>query len=279
MTNRREFLGVTVGTALLGSGLLNGTTPGQCQPPARDIHAELMQGWQGNEAIAMVLYDGFTLLDFFGPHHMFLLMSGAKLHLVSASLEPLKSEGGIEIRPTMTFDECPQELDVLFVPGGTEGTLKAMEDRRTLDFLADRAEHTKWISSVCTGSLLLAAAGLLDGYRATSHWLARPALSQFGSTPVDERVVIDRNRITGAGVTAGMDLGLTLVGKLRGDTFAQAAQLFAEYDPRPPYHSGSCLTAPPEIVTLLREMHTPFTDKVAAIAAKKQQSSAKTDPQ
>lgn len=279
MTNRREFLGATVGTALLGAGLLNSSSQALCQSPQQDVHTELMRGWTGDESIAMVLYEGFTLLDLFGPHHMFLLMSGAKVHLVSASRDPLTAEGGIQIRPTMTFDECPENLDVLLVPGGTAGTLKAMEDDRLLDFLANRKNTAKWISSVCTGSLVLAAAGLLDGFRATSHWLARPALSKFGAIPVDERVVIDRNRITGAGVTAGIDLGLTLVGQLRGDTLAKGAQLFAEYDPHPPYQSGSCLTAPPEIVSLLREMHAPFANAAAEIAARSHRLPSKTSPQ
>ncbi len=261
MSTRRDFLSAAVAAAVAGT-----TTKSWAQEPQGDVHAELMKGWTGDEVIAMVLYEGFTPLDLFGPHHMFILMGGAKVHLVAETRDPVTAEGSVKVAPTMTFDECPEKLTVLFVPGGTQGTLDAMKSDKIRDFVAQRGSQADWVTSVCTGSLVLAAAGLLDGYKATSHWLARPVLAEFGATPVDERVVIDRNRVTGAGVTAGLDLGLNLVGKFRGDTYAQGSQLFAEYDPHPPYNSGSCKTAPPAIVSTLREMHASFNEAAKEIA-------------
>lgn len=261
MPTRRDFLSATLAAAVAGT---SAQTWGQ--ELKKNVHAELMKGWTGDEEIAMVLYEGFTPLDLFGPHHMFILMGGAKVHLVAETRDPIKAEGGVVITPTMSFEECPQKLTVLFVPGGSQGTLEAMKSDKVRNFVSKRGAQANWVASVCTGSLVLAAAGLLDGYKATSHWLARPALAEFGATPIDERVVIDRNRITGAGVTAGLDLGLSLVGKFRGDTYAMGSQLFAEYDPHPPYNAGSCETAPPEIVSALRVMHSSFNEEAKRIA-------------
>lgn len=261
MSTRRDFFAATIAAAAAGT-----TTRAWAQEPKNDVHTELMKGWIGDEVIAMVLYDGFTPLDLFGPYHMFTLMGGANVHLVAETRDPIAAEGSVKVTPTMTFDECPEDLTVLFVPGGTQGTLKAMKSDKVRSFVKQRGKRADWVASVCTGSLVLAAAGLLDGYKATSHWLARPILADFGAKPVNERVVIDRNRVTGAGVTAGLDLGLSLVGKFRGDTYAMGAQLFAEYDPHPPYGSGSCETAPPEIVSTLREMHASFNESAMTIA-------------
>lgn len=260
MSTRRDFLSAAVVAAVSGAA-----TKSWSQEPTTDAHADLMKGWHGDEEIAMVVYDGFTALDLFGPHHMFILMNGAKINLVSATLDPVATDG-TQIQPTMTFDDCPDDLTVLFVPGGSSGTLNAMKNDVIVDFLADRGKKAEWVASVCTGSLLLGAAGLLDGYKATSHWLSREVLAEFGATPVNERVVVDRNRITGAGVTAGIDLGLSLAGKFRGDAYAQGCQLFAEYDPAPPYDAGSEEKAPAAITAMLRGMHTSFNDSALAIA-------------
>jgi cyclohexyl-isocyanide hydratase len=157
------------------------------------------------------------------------------------------SDTGIGIQPTDTFETCPRDLDVLFVPGGF-GQQRIMNDSEVLAFLADRAPRSRYVTSVCSGSLLLGAAGLLKGYKATSHWAAREGLRMFGAEPVEGRVVVDRNRVTGGGVTAGIDFGLVLLAKLRGDDAARLTQLAMEYDPEPPFDAGSPEAAGPAII-------------------------------
>jgi cyclohexyl-isocyanide hydratase len=189
--------------------------------------------------IALVAYPQFTALDLLGPHHVLSMLPGTKVHIVAASRAPVTSDLGLTVVPTMGFDECPADLTVLLLPGGTTGTLAAMQDPLLQAFVRDRGARAQWVCSVCTGSLVLAAAGLLKGYRATSHWATLPLLSLLGVTPVAERVVRDRNRLTGAGVTAGLDFGLTLVAELSDAAFAGKVQLLAEYDPEPPFDTGS----------------------------------------
>jgi cyclohexyl-isocyanide hydratase len=195
--------------------------------------------------IGMLLYPGLTLLDLIGPQTVFSWF--ANTHLVWKTMDPIVSDTGIRIQPTRTFESCPSKLDILFVPGGF-GQQQLMDDAEALAFLADRAAESKYVTSVCSGSLLLGAAGLLKGYKATSHWATRDALSAFGAEPVDARVVVDRNRITGGGVTAGIDFGLVLLAKLRGDEAAKLTQLAMEYDPEPPFLSGSPKTAESSII-------------------------------
>jgi cyclohexyl-isocyanide hydratase len=195
--------------------------------------------------IGMLLYPGLTLLDLIGPHTVFSWF--ANIHLVWKTTDLVRTDTGIGVKPNATFATCPRELDVLFVPGGF-GQSKLMSDAEVLSFLADRGSRAKYVTSVCSGSLLLAAAGLLNGYKATSHWAAREGLAAFGAIPTDARVVADRNRITGGGVTAGIDFGLVVLAKLRGDDAAKFTQLAMEYDPEPPFNSGSPKTADPAIV-------------------------------
>jgi cyclohexyl-isocyanide hydratase len=195
--------------------------------------------------IGMLLYPGLTLLDLIGPQTVFSWF--ANTHLVWKTKDLVYSDTGIGMQPTATFDTCPRELDILFVPGGF-GQQQIMDDAEVLAFLADRGRSAKYITSVCSGSLLLGAAGLLKGYKATSHWAARDGLTAFGAVPTEARVVVDRNRITGGGVTAGIDFGLVILAKLRGDNAAKLTQLAMEYDPEPPFQSGSPKTAGPAIV-------------------------------
>jgi cyclohexyl-isocyanide hydratase len=195
--------------------------------------------------IAMLLYPGLTLLDLIGPATVFSWF--ANIHLVWKTKDLVHSDTGVGVQPNSTFATCPRELDILFVPGGF-GQQEHMTDAEVLGFLADRAPTAKYVTSVCGGSLLLGAAGLLQGYKATSHWSAREALTAFGAEPVEGRVVVDRNRITGGGVTAGIDFGLVLLAKLRGDEAAKLSQLAMEYDPDPPFDAGSPETAGPAIV-------------------------------
>lgn len=207
---------------------------------------------QGEEQIAMLLYPGFTALDFVGPYH-FLAGMGATVHLVTnqSDLRPVPSDLGMAVQPTVTMADCPTHLTVLFTPGGTSGTLAAARDGATIDFMRDRASRATYVTSVCTGSLILGVAGVLRGRRATSHWCVVPLLSQFGATPERSRVVRDGNVITGAGVSAGIDFGISLVEELRGRMMAEAGVLMAEYAPEPPVTGGTLETARPEIAELL----------------------------
>jgi putative intracellular protease/amidase len=219
----------------------------------------------GSEQIAFLIYPEFTALDMVGPHHMLTSLMGAKTHLVAKSREPIKSDTGLVVVPSATFDECPMDLDIICVPGGTAGTLAAMQDDATIAFLRDRGARAKHVTSVCTGSLVLGAAGLLDGYEATSHWAVAHLLPIFGARPRAARVVKDRNRVTGGGVTAGIDFGLSLVGQLRDRTYAEGVQLIAEYAPEPPFNAGTPGTAPAEVRAIIDPMFTGFIKQAEAI--------------
>ena len=211
--------------------------------------------------IGMLLYPGLTLLDLIGPQTVFSWF--ANTHLVWKTKDLVYSDTGIGMQPTCTFETCPRDLDILFVPGGF-GQNQLMADAEVLAFLADRGPKAKYVTSVCSGSLLLGAAGLLNGYKATSHWAAREGLSAFGPIPTDARVVVDRNRITGGGVTAGIDFGLVILAKLRGDDAAKLTQLAMEYDPEPPFQAGSPKTAGPEIVAQAMSFMAATFEKMAS---------------
>ncbi len=204
-----------------------------------------MKETQPRLEIGMLLYPGLTLLDLIGPQTVFSWFSN--IHLVWKTTDLIFTDTGIGIQPTSTFETCPRDLDVVFAPGGF-GQQAIMDDPEVLAFLADRGSRARYVTSVCSGSLLLGAAGLLKGYKATSHWSAREALRMFEAEPVDARVVVDRNRITGGGVTAGIDFGLVLLAKLRGNEAAKLTQLAMEYDPDPPFDAGSPKSAGPAIV-------------------------------
>lgn len=215
----------------------------------------------------MLLYPGFTALDLVGPYH-FLGGTGAKVHLVTnqTGMQPVPSDIGMAIQPTATLADCPEDLTLLFIPGGTTGTIAAAQDRATLAFLKHQARSARYVTSVCTGSLVLGAAGLLRGRRATSHWSVVDTLARFGATPVRERVVRDGNLITGAGVSAGMDFGVTVVAELLGRQAAEAGVLIAEYAPEPPFATGSVESAPPELVTLLKQSLSGFVAQAERLA-------------
>ena len=233
--------------------------------PERDRDMDSVP-WMGSEEIAMLVYPGMTVMDLVGPHCMFGALMGVKIHIVAKSLEPVTSDAGLTVVPTVTFDTCPQDLTVLFTPGGTDGTLAAASDPETLAFMADRGARAKYVTSVCSGSLILGAAGLLKGYKATSHWSCREALAGFGAIPTEARVVRDRNRITGAGVTAGLDFGLSMVAELRDQTYAECAQLMSEYDPDPPFNAGSMKTAPAKVKTAMIQLVADFTKKAELLS-------------
>ena len=197
--------------------------------------------------IGMLLFDNLDQLDLTGPFEVFARFPNTQIHLVAASLEPVHSApGGLKLSPTVTMQDAPQ-LDIVTVPGGG-GVGPLMEDAATLNFLQKQANGARYMSSVCTGALVLGAAGLLRGYRATTHWLSFDLLELFGALPVNERVVIDRDRVTGGGVTAGIDFGLALAAEIFGASIAKEIQLMMEYDPAPPFASGSPRNAEKSLV-------------------------------
>jgi cyclohexyl-isocyanide hydratase len=205
--------------------------------------------------IGLVLFPWVTQLDFTGPLQVFSSVPGAQLHLIWKRIEPVPSDSVMMLTPTTTFADCPQ-LDVICVPGGF-GTDDMINDEEMLGFLRKQAEGAKYVTSVCTGSLVLGAAGLLRGYRAATHWTAMEYLAAFGATAAKTRVCVDRNRVTGGGVTAGIDFALTLVSLLTDRQTAQAIQLRLEYNPAPPFNAGSPDTAPPEILAFMKEKIAP----------------------
>ena len=223
--------------------------------------------WLGDEEIAMLIYPGMTVMDLIGPHCMFAGMMGAKIHLVSKTAAPVTSDAGVTIPPPATFEPCPRAHPLILAPRGPDGTLAAARDAETLSFIRDRGSRATYVTSVCSGSLILGAAGLLKGYRATSHWSCREALAGFGAVPVNERVVHDRNRVTGAGVTSGLDFGLAMVAEMRDKTYAECCQLMSEYDPHPPFHAGTLETAPPEARKPIEELIADFRRKAEALAS------------
>jgi cyclohexyl-isocyanide hydratase len=205
--------------------------------------------------IGLVIFPKVTQLDLTGPVQVFSSVPGARVHLIWKRIEPVASDSVLTLTPTITFADCPQ-LDVICVPGGV-GTDDMVNDEEVLDFLRRQAKGAKYITSVCTGSLVLGAAGLLQGYRAATHWTAMDFLGEFGATPSKTRVCVDRNRITGGGVTAGIDFALTLVSIMVDRRTAEAIQLRLEYNPAPPFNAGSPDTAPPEILALMKERIAP----------------------
>lgn len=215
--------------------------------------------------IAVVLYPHCTALDLVGPQHMFSALMGARMHFVAKTRDVVVTDTGLPIQPTLTFADCPKDLLIVCVPGGTSGTLAAMRDPETIAFLQDRGSRAQLVTSVCTGSLVLGAAGLLEGYRATSHWLTVDLLPHFGAIPVRERVVRDRNRITGGGVTAGIDFGLTIVKEFCDLDYAKGVQLLAEYDPMPPLDAGSPDKAGDAAVTLVKSFVKPWLDEARGV--------------
>lgn len=267
--DRRQLLTTTAaaGGAFAAGWMARPTAPAAASPPEPQSAADpANRPQQARAEILMLVYPKFTILDLIGPHHVFSLLGPEfKTRLVWKDTKEIVSDTGVPIRPTLAFEDCTDEPVVLFVPGGTDGTLAAMEDKQVREFVASRGAKAKFVTSVCTGALVLGAAGLLKGYKATTHWLALDALKHFGAEPVAERVVTDRNRVTGAGVTAGIDFGLTLAAKLKDEKYAKAIQLMSEYDPQPPYpKDGTPKTADADNVKMLRAMTAPFNTQIEA---------------
>jgi len=200
--------------------------------------------------IGLLLFPDVTQLDMTGPYEVFTKFPDAKVHVIWKSLNPITVGGGMQIMPTITLAECPQ-LDLICVPGGS-GVNALLNDPDVLVFVQRQAERARYVTSVCTGALVLGAAGLLQGKRATTHWMSRDMLSAFGATPVANRVVIDGKVITGGGVTAGIDFALVVAAEAFGEETAKAIQLNIEYDPHPPFDAGTPERAGEALATRLQ---------------------------
>lgn len=210
-------------------------------------------------SIGLLAFPRLTQLDMTGPFEAFARIPRAKVHVIWKTLEPVVSDVGLSINPTVTIEHCP-DLDVICIPGGP-GQVDVMDDAEVIDFVRERGGTAQWVTSVCTGALVLGAAGLLRGYKATTHWASMDNLELFGAEPVRERIVVDRNRITGGGITAGIDFGLFVAKLLAGEQAASEIQLFLEYDPAPPLNAGSPDTAPRAVVDSLLQRIAPMLER------------------
>lgn len=202
-------------------------------------------------SFGILVFPQVQQLDLTGPYEVFASARDAEVHLVWKDTAPLKAATGLVLTPTTTFAECPP-LDVLCVPGGS-GVNALLQDETVLAFLRERAGQVRYLTSVCTGSLVLGMAGLLKGKRATSHWNAHDLLARFGAIPTEGRVVRDGNLITAGGVTSGIDFGLTVIAELLGEEEAQLIQLSLEYAPEPPFRAGTPQEAPAAILAAARQ--------------------------
>ena len=195
--------------------------------------------------IGFVIFPNLTQLDFTGPLQVLHRMPNSKTHIVAKSLDPVPSDCGLALVPTVSFADCPQ-LDLICVPGGA-GVVQAMTDDATIAFVKRHAEAARYVTSVCTGAFVLGMAGLLQGRRATTHWAYTDLLPRTGAIPAKGRVVWDGNVVTAGGVTSGIDFALQIVAALAGDDIAQSIQLSIEYDPAPPFACGHPDQAPAAI--------------------------------
>ncbi|MEW6639490.1 MAG: DJ-1/PfpI family protein [Pseudomonadota bacterium] len=241
--NRRDF-GIALGALPLLSSVVRAGSP-----------TELAEA--PKPKIGMLIYPGMILQDLVGPQTVFSILQ-ADVRLVWKDRNPVMTDVGIALSANDTFDTCPTELDVLFVPGGLGGSIACMKDAEVIGFLSASGGRARYVTSVCTGSLVLAAAGLLRGYQATSHWYVRDLLPLMGATLRTERVVEDRNRLTAGGVTSGIDFGLMLAARLSNDDTAKRIQLLIEYDPKPPFATGSPEGAGPALTREIIQRRAPL---------------------
>ncbi|HEX2539424.1 MAG TPA: DJ-1/PfpI family protein [Pseudolabrys sp.] len=216
--------------------------------------------------IGMLIFPRLTQLDMTGPYEVLARLPDTTVDLVARTMDPVTTDRGMQIVPTVTYETCPP-LDIIMVPGGP-GQQDLMEDEAALSFLRKHAAQAKYVTSVCTGSLVLAAAGLLKGKRATSHWAAVEHLPLLGAIPVREQVVVDGNIVTGAGVTSGIDFALKLAAILDGEKVAREIQLQIEYEPEPPFDSGSPERASPETLATVKARLAKLGEERRAVAAR-----------
>jgi cyclohexyl-isocyanide hydratase len=214
--------------------------------------------------VLALVYPGMTLLDLVGPLQAWSFLPGYEVQYAWHRAGSVPTDCGLSVQATHSFEDAWTDPDVLLVGGGAKPALDLLGDSDAIAFLADRGSRARWVCSVCTGALLLGAAGLLRGYRASVHWGAREALSQFGAEPSNERVCIDRNRLTGAGITAGVDFGITVAGHWAGESTGRVIELIMEYAPQPPYGTGRPDLADAETLAVARgAMHQAMTGAAA----------------
>jgi len=221
--------------------------------------------------VGMLCYPGMTLLDLVGPQAV--LGMHSECYIVWKTLDPVPTDSGMSINPSHTFETMPKDLDVLFAPGGYTAT-EMMGDDEVIDFLAKAGASANYVTSVCSGALLLGQAGLLDGYRAATHWAVYDVLEALGVETDTARVVHDRNRMTGGGVTAGIDFALTLLAELRGEMVAKMTQLAMEYNPAPPFDTGHPDKAGPELVGMIKQGMGDGLNNAGIAAAKHKRGAA-----
>jgi len=269
--NRREF-SQQLCAAALSTAFAKMTF---AQQQTHDTGSQQSPKIEKPEEIAMLIYPGMTALDLVGPEQVFGYLGNVHIELVAKTKDLVRSDTAISIQPTKTFAEYADPVDILFVGGAGNGTVAVMKDAETLDFLSRKAKTAKLVTSVCTGSMILGAAGLLRGYKATSHWSVRDLLPLLGAELVVNRVVQDRNRITSGGITAGIDFGLRVAAELRGEDYARFLTLALEYDPQPPYGTGTPEKVPPAVEKMARSAFDPLRAGVrdAALKARKKWAS------
>src|SRR5215467_6042616 len=188
--------------------------------------------------ILALVFPGFTFIDLAAPMQALMMLPEAKSQIVWQKKGVVASDAGVDVHASEDFQSCWKDPDILFVPGNTLALFRQLQDDRTLDFLSDLGSRATWVTSVCNGSLLLGAAGLLKGYKAASYWYTREQLRLFGAIPTDARYVIDRNRATGGGMTAGLDFGIAMIGSILGEPTGRILELLFEYAPAPPFGTG-----------------------------------------
>jgi cyclohexyl-isocyanide hydratase len=200
--------------------------------------------------VGFVIFPELTQLDFTGPQQILARLPGSAMHIVAKSIAPVPSDSGLSLVPTHTFENCPR-LDLICIPGGSAGVVRAMGDHETIEFVQRQCRAAKYVSSVCTGAFILGVAGQLKGRRATTHWAFTELLPLVGATHEKGRIVKDGNVITAGGVTSGIDFGLSVVAEIAGQAAAQAIQLGIEYDPDPPFRSGHPDRAPDAVKAMV----------------------------
>jgi cyclohexyl-isocyanide hydratase len=245
--DRRTFM---TAAAAIAASQLPGVAPANAQTASGS--APTPSSGEPKFRIAMIIFDGMTNQDFVGPNDIFARCKQVEIDVLAKAMDPVKTDARGRILPDKALRDAADHYDMLFIGGGG-GATAMMEDAEVIAFLQSRAPKAKYITSVCTGALVLGSAGLLKGYKAATHWAAMGVLPLLGAIPTKQRVVIDRNRITGGGVTAGIDFGLTVVAELWGAEQAQTIQLGMEYDPHPPFDAGSPDKAPPAILAKSKE--------------------------
>jgi putative intracellular protease/amidase len=238
---------------------------GSAEVPSLGTEGKVLDSNDDRPIIAMILYPEFTALDLVGPYQFLCALTQYRVVLVAEKAGPVVTDTGMTIHAETSFADCPKDVAVLFVPGGTSGTTAAMRNTKLRSFIADRAKRAQFVTSVCTGSLILASLGFLKDRKATCHWLVRDKLRRFGAKPIDQRVVADGTYITAAGVSAGLDLGLMLIDKLAGAEYAKQCQLWFEYDPKPMHDAGSPAKSRKKDVSMLRSMAEEFRKEIDAI--------------